>query len=114
MRPVDLILFNLNTNVRLLVVSNCENTTARSLVTCLPCFPDSVYLDLSSTQGSINPLVLGQIGGLTQLTVLKMQNCGLRDGDVNLLRFSRRLRSLDVRDNDYYRDVLSNPLLQPN
>lgn len=86
-------------NLRLLIASNCENTTAGSLATSLSYFPDLMYLDLSSTQGSRNPLVLGEIGVLTQLTVLKMQNCGLRDGDINLLKFSRRLRSLDVRDN---------------
>ncbi|KAG0652848.1 hypothetical protein D0Z07_0603 [Hyphodiscus hymeniophilus] len=85
--------------LRLLIASHCENTTAASLAKALFHFPDLIYLDLSSTQGSRNPLVLQQIGTLRQLYVLKMKNCGLRDFDVDLLTFSDRLRSLDVSDN---------------
>ena len=86
-------------SLRLLIASHCENTTAASLAKALFHFPDLIYLDLSSTQGSRNPVVLRQIGTLSQLHVLKMKNCGLRDYDIDLLAFSTRLRSLDVSDN---------------
>jgi hypothetical protein len=85
--------------LKLLIASHCENTTGASLAKALSHFPDLIYLDLSDTQGSRNPLVLQQIGTLSQLHVLKMKNCGLRDYDVDLLKFSNRLRSLDVSDN---------------
>ena len=85
--------------LRLLIASHCENTTAASLAKALFHFPDLIYLDLSSTQGSRNPLVLQQIGTLTHLHVLKMKNCGLRDYDIDLLAFSSSLRSLDISDN---------------
>jgi hypothetical protein len=86
-------------DLRLLIASHCENTTPGSLATSLSYFPDLMYLDLSSTQGSRNPVVLSEIGRLAQLSVLKMRNCGLRDGDIKLLNFSIRLRSLDLSDN---------------
>jgi hypothetical protein len=86
-------------NLRLLIASHCENTTAGSLAASLSYFPDLMYLDLSSTQGSRSLLVLHEIGKLTQLTVLRMHNCGLRDGDIKLLTFSARLRSLDMSNN---------------
>lgn len=86
-------------DLRLLIASYCENTTAGSLAASLSYFPDLMYLDLSFTQGSRSPLVLGEIGKFSQLAILRMQNCGLKDGDINLIRFSAKLRSLDVRDN---------------
>jgi hypothetical protein len=86
-------------DLRLLIASYCENTTAGSLATSLSYFPDLMYLDLSSTQGSRNPVVLHEIGRFAQLAVLKLQNCGLRDADITHLNFSIRLRSLDVSDN---------------
>lgn len=86
-------------SLRLLIASNCENTTAGSLAASLSCFPDLMYLDLSSTQGSRGPLVLREIGSLARLTVLRLQNCGLRDGDIKSLTLSSCLRSLDVSDN---------------
>ena len=42
--------------------------------------------------------MLRQIGTLTELRVLKLRNCGLRDDDINHLNFSG-LRSLDVSCN---------------
>jgi hypothetical protein len=85
--------------LRLLIASECENTTASSLATALTHFPDLIYLDLSSTQGSRSPYVLRQFGSLTELRVLKLRNCGLRDDDMYLLSFSKQLRSLDVSQN---------------
>jgi hypothetical protein len=58
-----------------------------------------MYLDLSSAQGSRNIALLEQIGTLTQLRVLKLRNCGLRDYDIDLLTFPSRLRSLDISHN---------------
>ncbi|KAH6722936.1 hypothetical protein BKA61DRAFT_648180 [Leptodontidium sp. MPI-SDFR-AT-0119] len=84
--------------LKLLIASNCENTTASSLTTALLHFPELVYLDLSSAQGARSPYVLRQIGTLTELRVLKLRNCGLRDDDVDHLTFSG-LRSLDVSCN---------------
>ena len=86
-------------SLRLLIASSCENTTAGSLAFSLASFPDLMYLDLSSTQGSRSPSVLREIGNLTQLWVLKMRNCGLRDSDIKWLTFSTRLRSLDMSGN---------------
>jgi hypothetical protein len=86
-------------NLRLLIASSCENTTAASLATALVHFPELVYLDLSCTQGSRSPSVLQKIGMLARLRVLKLRNCGLRDYDIDLLTLSPRLRSLDLSDN---------------
>lgn len=44
--------------------------------------------------------MLEKISTLTQLRVLKLQNCGLRDYDIDLLTFPSRLRSLDISDNN--------------
>jgi hypothetical protein len=85
--------------LRLLIASECENTTAGSLAAALLHFPDLIYLDLSSAQGSRSASALKNIGILSHLRVLKLRNCGLRDYDIDLLSFSSRLRSLDVSDN---------------
>ncbi|KAH7411298.1 hypothetical protein BKA64DRAFT_741868 [Cadophora sp. MPI-SDFR-AT-0126] len=84
--------------LKLLIASNCENTTASSLTTALLHFPELVYLDLSAAQGARSPYVLRQIGTLAELRVLKLRNCGLRDDDIDHLTFSG-LRSLDVSCN---------------
>ncbi|CZT06827.1 uncharacterized protein RAG0_12464 [Rhynchosporium agropyri] len=84
--------------LKLLIASNCKNTTASSLTTALLHFPELVYLDLSATQGVRSPYVLRQIGTLTELRVLKLRACGLRDDDVDHLSFSG-LRSLDISCN---------------
>ncbi|KAL2070373.1 hypothetical protein VTL71DRAFT_13399 [Oculimacula yallundae] len=84
--------------LRLLIASNCKNTTASSLTTALIHFPELVYLDLSAAQGARSPYVLLKIGTLTELRVLKLRACGLRDDDVEHLSFSG-LRSLDVSYN---------------
>jgi hypothetical protein len=87
--------------LRLLVACGCENTTTASLTAALANFPHLMYLDLSSTTGVRNHSVLGQITCLEHLQVLKLKNCGLRDDDMQYLRFSDTnvLRSLDIRDN---------------
>lgn len=85
--------------LRLLIASECENTTAHSLATALSQFPELIYLDISGAQGSRSPYVLHQIGCLTGLKVLKLRNCGLRDEDLEYLKFGKKLRSLDVSYN---------------
>ncbi|KAE9371739.1 RNI-like protein [Stipitochalara longipes BDJ] len=85
--------------LRLLIASDCENTTATSLASALCHFPDLIYLDLSSSHGARNPIVLRQIGALNELRILKLRNCGLRDDDIDYLTFTPRLRSLDVSKN---------------
>jgi hypothetical protein len=86
-------------HLRLLIASECENTTAYSLATALSQFPELMYLDISGAQGSRSPYVLNQIGNLTELRVLKLRKCGLRDEDLEYLQFSKNLRSLDVSHN---------------
>jgi Leucine-rich repeat (LRR) protein len=88
-----------NYPLRLLSASECSNTTASSLVSALLHFPGLIYLDLSGAQGSRNHHVLHQIGLLSELQILKLRNCGLRDDDIEYLKFSNRLRSLDVSQN---------------
>jgi hypothetical protein len=85
--------------LRLLNAANCENTTAASLAAALSHFPDLMYLDLSSTQGSRSQQVLQQIGCLSHLRVLKIKNCGLKDYDIDVLSLPVKLRSLDVSEN---------------
>jgi hypothetical protein len=88
-----------NYPLRLLIASECANTTASSLASALLHFPELIYLDLSGAQGSRNHHVLHQIGSLSELRILKLQNCGLRDDDIEFLTFSSKLRSLDVSQN---------------
>jgi hypothetical protein len=85
--------------LRLLIAADCQNTTATSLASAFCHFPDLIYLDLSSSQGSRSPLVLRQIGTLNELRILKLRDCGLRDDDIDHLAFTPRLRSLDVSKN---------------
>lgn len=87
--------------LRLLVAANCENTTASSLASALFHFPKLIYLDLSSSQGARNPLVLQRIISLESLQVLKLRDCGLKDSDSEYLSFesSSKIRSLDLSHN---------------
>ncbi|RDW87411.1 hypothetical protein BP5796_03105 [Coleophoma crateriformis] len=87
--------------LRLLIASYCENTTATSLALALLHFPTLVYLDISSTQGARNSNVLRCIGSLSQLRVLKLRHCGLRDDDVESLTLDSlaRIQSIDISHN---------------
>jgi hypothetical protein len=85
--------------LKLLIASECENTTAISLATALVQFPDLIYLDLSTTQGARSPYVLRQIGCLLDLKFLKLRNCSLRDEDLDYLALHQKLISLDVSHN---------------
>lgn len=85
--------------LKLLIASECENTTAQSLTTALAQFPDLMYLDVSGAHGARSPHVLHQIGCLPNLKVLNLSKCGLRDEDLEYLKFTNNLRSLDVSSN---------------
>ncbi|KAI6247631.1 hypothetical protein HI914_04154 [Erysiphe necator] len=88
-----------NYPLKLLIASNCVNTTARCLSNALRYFKSLIYLDLSATQGARDSSVLSQISSLLSLCVLKMRRCGLRDNDLNSLSFPPQLRSLDISEN---------------
>lgn len=90
-------------SLKLLIASDCENTTAHSLAAILTQCPDLVYLDLSGAQAARSPSVLHQIGRLSELQVLKLARFGLKYEDLGYLKFNKNLRSLDVSDNFSYR-----------
>lgn len=87
--------------LRLLIASNCENTTSNGLSEALTHFPCLVYLDLSRTLAARDRFVLAQLHSLPLLQVLKLRNVNLRDEDLALVAESvgLRVRSLDVRGN---------------
>ena len=87
--------------LRLLIASNCENTTSIGLAEALTHFPCLVFLDLSRTLAARDRAVLAQLHSLPLLQVLKLRNVNLRDEDLALVAESvgLRVRSLDVRGN---------------
>ena len=87
--------------LRLLIASNCENTTSQGLAEALTHFPFLVYLDLSRTLAARDRSVLAQLHSLHSLQVLKLRNVNLRDEDLALVAESvgLRVRSLDIRGN---------------
>ena len=87
--------------LRLLIASNCENTTSNGLAEALTHFPCLVYLDLSRTLAARDRFVLAQLHSLPLLQVLKLRNVNLRDEDLALIAESvgLRVRSLDIRGN---------------
>lgn len=87
--------------LRLLIASNCQNTTTQGLVEALDHFPNLAFLDLSGTLTARDQSVLTKLGDLPSLQVLKLQNIRLRDGDVIVLAdaVGKRVRSLDVANN---------------
>lgn len=87
--------------LRLLVASQCTNTTPRSLADGLTTFPQLVFLDLSRTSGTRDAVVLSKLRHMESLQILKLCGIQLRDNDVEVLADSIgiRVRSLDVRNN---------------
>lgn len=83
----------------MLIAAGCQNTTGTALGPALQHFPDLIYLDLSSSQGVRSSQVLGQIGVLWDLKVLKLCRCSLRNEDAELMSFPRSLLSLDISEN---------------
>lgn len=88
--------------IRLLDASRCPNVTSSGLASALGRFEGLLYLDLSFTYPARNPAVLATLRKCTGLQVLKMRGISLRDEGIETLSRSigRRVRSLDVRDNE--------------
>lgn len=87
--------------LRLLIATQCTNTTQRSLADALNALPHLVFLDLSRTLGARDPGVLSKLRHMASLQILKLSGIQLRDNDMAVLAESIgvRVRSLDVRDN---------------
>ncbi|KAL8689467.1 MAG: hypothetical protein Q9218_004872 [Villophora microphyllina] len=87
--------------LRLLIATQCTNTTQRSLSDSLSAFPNLVFLDLSRTLGARDPTVLSKLRSMSSLQILKLSGIQLRDNDMVTLAdaIGIRVRSLDVRDN---------------
>ena len=93
----DLTLFPL----RLLIASQCGNTTAAGLVEGFLHWSSLVFLDLSDTLAARDQTVLSTLRFMTGLQVLKLRRIQLKDDDINVLAdaIGVRVRSLDIRDN---------------
>lgn len=87
--------------LRLLIAAECRNMTSSSLAEALKHFSSLAYVDLSNNVSARDPSVLSQLQYMSYLQVLRLQNCQLRDSDMEVLAASIRLcvRSLDVRGN---------------
>ena len=87
--------------LRLLIATNCSNTTSTSLAAAFLHWPNLVFLDLSNTLAARDPAVLSSLSLMKALQVLKLRHVQLRDEDVAVLAtaFGLRVRSLDIRDN---------------
>ena len=87
--------------------------TAPSLEEALTHFPNLAYLDLSGNGSARNHSVLSKLDAMHTLHILRLQNCQLKDSEMEVLGISigLRVRSLDLRDN-YITDVGVRTLLQ--
>lgn len=87
--------------LRLLIATQCTNTTQKSLADALLAFTHLVFLDLSRTLGARDAAVLSKLRHMTSLQILKLCGIQLRDEDVGVLAdaIGIRVRSLDVRNN---------------
>ncbi|KAL8994182.1 MAG: hypothetical protein Q9169_005785 [Polycauliona sp. 2 TL-2023] len=87
--------------LRLLIATQCTNTTQKSLANSLLAFPHLVFLDLSRTLGTRDAAVLSTLRHMASLQILKLCGIQLRDEDLGVLAESIgiRVRSLDVRNN---------------
>ena len=99
--------------LRLLIASQCMNTTSLGLAEAFLHFPGLVFLDLSDTIAARDETVLSRLRYMPTLQVLKLRHIQLRDEDVGTLAdaIKIRVRSLDIRDNrvtdDSVRTLLS-------
>lgn len=82
--------------LRLLDLSSNNNLTSQSVTSVLQNFPELIYLDLSTWTGARGADVLRQIGSLSQLRVLRLSRCGIRNSDVRSIVIPTSLLSLDV------------------
>lgn len=89
------------TTLRFIDAQRCSNATPSGLAEALKHFPGLIYLDLSYTVAAKDSGVLGVIGSLPNLQILKLNNIGLKDEEVKVLtsKLGLRIRSLDLRNN---------------
>lgn len=87
--------------LRLLIAAQCKNMTAFSLAKALKHFVSLAYLDLSGNSSARDFSVLSTFHNMSNLHILRLQHCQLRDADIDILATSigRRVRSLDLRHN---------------
>ena len=87
--------------LRLLDASRCSNVTSGGLAQALKRFEALMYLDLSFTYPARDATVMAVLARFSGLQVLKLRGISLRDPEVEVLAsaIGRRVRSLDVRDN---------------
>jgi hypothetical protein len=87
--------------LRLLDASRCPNVTSSGLAHALKRFESLMYLDLSHTYPARDASVMGALRRFTGLQVLKLRGINLRDEEIEVLAWAigRRVRSLDLRDN---------------
>lgn len=97
-RPVD---FIPSFGLRLLDASRCPNITSNGLAQALARFEGLLYLDLSFTYPARDTVVLHTLRRLLGLQVLKVRGISLTDEALLVLvrAIGRRVRSLDIRDN---------------
>ena len=94
--------FNSDYPLKLLDASYCQNTVKSSLSVALKCLSHLIYLDLSGCRGARDPSVLSRLHSMTNLRILKLQNCGINYPGVRALAaaIGLRVRSLDLTHND--------------
>ena len=87
--------------LRLLIASQCSNTTSAGLGEALLYWPNLVFLDLSDTLAARDNKVLSSFRYMMGLQDLKLRHVNLRDEDVDVLAdaIGVRVRSLDIRNN---------------
>jgi hypothetical protein len=87
--------------LRLLDASRCPNVTSSGLAHALKRFESLMYLDLSHTYPARDASVMEALRRFTGLQVLKLRGINLRDEEIEVLAWAigRRVRSLDLRDN---------------
>jgi len=87
--------------LRLLIATECKNTTSQGLAEALDHFPNLTYLDLSSTLAARDRSVLSKLRTLLLIQVVKLRNVHLRDEDVVILAeaLGRRVRVLCLQKN---------------
>lgn len=87
--------------LRLLIATQCLNTTSASLAEALVHLPNLVFLDLSNTTAARDKHVLSRLRYMSNLQVLKLRQVNLRDEDIETLADAvhTHVRSLDIRGN---------------
>ena len=87
--------------LRLLIATECGNTTSAGLAEAFLHWPCLVFLDLSDTIPARDQAVLSSFRFMTGLQILKLRHIQLRDEDIDVLAdaIGVRVRSLDIRDN---------------